>query len=886
MNFLKLERRSLRSLTYQSVFTLFATWLIWPIYNDGYLAVLVSLAAVLGIGGAILMRIRESGWLSTFLYGVAVSVLVGPIVSAPYILGSGANLLTNWMESLSSIVLGWKQLITIDPPVGTYHGLMVPAFLVFFASNLIAASIATANPRRHWIAIIPFFAMVIFAFAFGQQDVPQQTSILGVTLDVNSAYVSALVILMVSVKFLTPPLGKRARFGLAGGFKQIARQGFQLGGSWVLVVAALMVVVFFVGSSMGTNRDVLRSAKPPVFTGEELSPLSLYRQNFNDVQKLNSEVLSYDSTDPALTRIRLAVMTHFNGQVFTVQDSLGEELPFRLLPASLVESGNTDKVAKTTFKLTDRELVWLPIVANLSKVDFEGAESKTFGDHFYFNRETTSGALLGDGVPEGAIDYVVESVADDSVDPASISSSPNSTCTDTGMESSVVPQSLCDWITLQNKDLSTAAGLEQLIKTLRARGYLSHSLDEPKSPENWTKTLVGYQSFIPAKAGHSKGRIEQMFKDLNALQTASPKAKNSQLVATIGDDEQFATAAALLAQAAGYDSRVVLGFRTPNAPANASVPACENNVCRGKNLTAWVEVSSAGSPWYAIDVSPQFKDKPKSPPIQDGLIQHQANPGKDDATVLPPARVEPTESPKCELDPNAPECKVQFDVWGLIVQIVTTVLVSALAVTVVVGPFAVIILGKRRRRRTRQDPNVPLAKRITNAWDEYVDNLIDLGENGLRRLPGNETRPELIRKAVTDNATYAEFVVRNADFAAFAPEEPNPQDEQDAWKFVDSEFAKATEGMSRYRRLRVLLSLRSFLYRASEAEPNTVNKRRIGPDGSTFSAFLVVAKHGTIEGLEWLKPRVSAFIDKRMPFLTKFVAKVPRLPKRKDSADE
>ena len=133
------------------------------------------------------------------------------------------------------------------------------------------------------------------------------------------------------------------------------------------------------------------------------------------------------------------------------------------------------------------------------------------------------------------------------------------------------------------------------------------------------------------------------------------------------------------------------------------------------------------------------------------------------------------------------------------------------------------------------------------------------------------------------NSSYASAMVRFTDFAAFAPEEPNPDYEREVWTFVDTEFAGASAKLSRYRKLRVQLSLRSIIYRASAPEANTVNLRRIGAEGSTLSAFFAIAKQGTAEGYEWLKPRVQKFINTRAPFFNKLV---PSRRKRKSEKVE
>ena len=880
MNFLGLERNTLRGLAYQLGFTLFAAWLTWPIYGDPYLALALSIAVGLGVGGAWALTARNTTWLGRSLFGASVVVIAAPIVSTPGIFGSGAAFLKTWVDAIATIVFGWKQLITIDPPVGTYHGLMTPAFIVFFVSNLLAGLVILSRNKRQWLAILPFFAMVLFAFAFGQATIDDQTNLFGLVLDIPSTFFSGLIILVASIKFLTPKPGKRPKFDIASlrNVRSLARQTVQFGSSWALVLASLVIVALVLGLNSASNREVLRSAPPAQFTGQDLSPLGLYRQSFTDPQKLNQTVLRYSSTDANLERIRVAVMTRFNGQVFSVEDEAANPLEFRLLPAALVANTEGAKTISTTITLINRKSVWLPLVENVSKVEFKGADSQTLGDHFYFNRPTNSGALLGDGVPQGDVSYTVESFVESvSVDPATVTATPNTVCAEAANAESVVPQSVCDWIDLQDEDLSNAAGFDKLIKTLRARGFLSHSLDQPKGESSWAKLLNGY-TFASSKAGHSKGRIDQMFKDLLAVQKTRPAGtSNAKLVAAVGDDEQFATAAALLARAAGYDSRVVVGFKTNSADPSQGVTACAEGTCSGKNLTAWVEISNAGSAWLPIDVTPQYKNLLVPPVDPPGINQNQQEPGQDNATVVPPAQ--PTPRDNGDVTKVCPAAGFwQCFEWDIVWYVLSIVLLSALVALIVLGPPVAVILGKRRRRRNRENA-ATLAERITAAWDEYVDNLIDLGERGLRRLPANETRPELLVKAARANEAlltsgYAQAMVRFTDFAAFAPEEPNPDYEREVWTFVDTEFAKSTTELSRYRKLRVLLSLRSIIYRASAPEANTVNYRRIGADGSTLSAFAVVAKQGAIEGYEWAKPRVKKFVDARLPFLNKVAAKL------------
>lgn len=898
MKLLKFEKSAVRGTLYQLGFTFFAAWIIWPIYSDPYFFVVLAASVVLGFGGAVAISQKTSTWLSQALFALIAVVLIGPFIASPAIFTSGSGFLRNWVDAVSALIFGWKQLVTIDPPVGSYHGLMTPAFVVFFLANFLAALVVYGKSRRQWLAIIPFFGMVIFAFAFGQTTVEETTNIFGIQLGIPSSYFSGLVILIASIRFLTPRQGKRSGFQLPSfnGFGSLSRKTVQVGSSWFLVLASLLVVSLVLGANSVSSRQVLRSATPANFESDDLSPLSLYRQNFTNVSKLGREILRFETTNSGIDRIRLAVMTNFDGQVFKVENAEGSPLSFSLLPAALVADKPGVKTTKTQIELLSRDSVWLPLVENVSKVEFAGPEAQSFGDNFYFNRTTESGALLGSEFPEGSVVYTVSSFVDsEAVDPGQILSSPSRVCSDALNGEGFVPTSLCDWLDVQSEDLSNAVGFEKLIKTLRARGYLTHSLDLPTTAGNWTELLGGSYAFVSAKAGHALGRIDQMFKDLLAVQKANkPGVPNSKLVATSGDDEQFATAAALLARAAGFESRVVLGFKTVSSEPNPGVAPCSNGVCAGKNLSAWIEISSGDSIWLPIDVTPQYKNRPLPPPVQEGLIQEEANPSQDDATVVPPSPVSPADSCK-DQDPSEevdtcgtpPVCDVGVFSWFICeagwLQILSGAGLGVLILSALLGPPAAVILGKRRRRRNRQ--NAPtLAERITGAWDEYIDNLIDLGERGLRRLPANETRPELLVKAAIanqelSNSPFARAMVRYTDAAAFAPYEPNPADEQVVWQFVDTEFARASQELSRLRRIRVALSLRSILFRASAPEANQVNLRRIGPQGSTFSAFVSVARQGVFEGYDWLKPRVSKFVKHRLPFLQKLI-------RRKVSNDE
>src|SRR5690606_7355893 len=122
---------------------------------------------------------------------------------------------------------------------------------------------------------------------------------------------------------------------------------------------------------------------------------------------------------------------------------------------------------------------------------------------------------------------------------------------------------LAAWVEQQEVGRS-GADLIDLVERLRDRGYLSHALRAGDQAADWIAELqarADYE-FTASRAGHSTSRIEELFAALVEQQRrAGDDAPEPMLIAGIGDDEQFATAAALLARSLGFESRVVVRVR-------------------------------------------------------------------------------------------------------------------------------------------------------------------------------------------------------------------------------------------------------------------------------------------------------------------------------------
>jgi hypothetical protein len=527
--------------------------------------------------------------------------------------------------------------------------------------------------------------------------------------------------------------------------------------------------------------------------------LSSYRGYFEDTTLLTKELLTFTSDSKTPANIRLAVMPYFNGQVYSITPPAGttdDASMYSRVPTDLDSTTGSNATSTTKIAVTGLGGVWAPVPSNMKSIQFTGAQSGTFTDSFFFNRSSGAGVLIP-GPSTGAT-YSVTAYDSNNAEAVKDLSSGGAA---PKVAKELVPDSMTTWIEKQKVDGTSGAGFKELVDRLRARGYLSHSLQSPVAPageQTWKSLLAGYSAFEPSLAGHSVGRLAKMFDALNQRQTNTGSTDNADLVAAVGDDEQFAAAVALMASDLGYSSRVVVGFRASAPADNAyAIEPCAKGVCTGANLTAWVEVAGTNGKWVTFDVTPQFKNKisPKSQNRQDPKNETAVT--ENSATVLPPAKANPAN--------GATKAKDQGFVLDLswLVEVLKVVGTFALIAGILASPFVLVIGAKLRRRRERREALDPSVS-ILGAWEEFVDTSVDAGSP----LPKRQTRSEIANLfARSEGGALAVY----ADEAAFAPYEPDEVTVEKAWALVDDQRRGLRETSSRWKNFVRLMSLRSFV---------------------------------------------------------------------------
>lgn len=732
---------------------------LWPIYRAPAFVVLVGVAitaaSAIATGGALL---RWPGW-GVILAAVAVFTIIGVPLAVPGrtvygVLPEPAGLL----ELYAGIALGWRQLLTIDLPVGSYQALLVPALVLLYLGVLLTLSIALRTPRPALAAALPALAFVL-AVAIGREDAPLP---FGAAVGLATALMLWMAVLRRHRRSDLLRAGGSTR--LVDGRTEILR-GFTAA-LVLLLVAGAAGVGAAVAFPPEADRVVLRSLVERPFDPRDLpSPLAAYRAAFEPA-RADSVVLRLEGL-PEGARVRLAALDSYDGVVFAVGSESVSAASGRFVRIPTEREPTADGVAATIrVELIESTGSWLPTVGDFRALQFEGDAAADLRDRLRYNAMTGTAAFIGGTA--GGLSYTLEAV----VPPERAVPLARSTAGASAVPGiTAIPDELRSWLDgvtagVDGDGPRLAAALEALARD----GYVSHGVDDDEPP---------------SRSGHSVDRIAELL-------TRRPM---------IGDAEQYAVVAALIARELGYPSRVVLGYG-PLASGTAEL--------RSDDLTAWVELDLAGAGWIPVDVVPPIREIPPEEPVEPVPVsrpQNAVQPPVEDPPVpdeQAPPEIEPTDRP----DENA--------LLTLLLAIGRIVGIVLLVLALLAAPLMGVVAAKasrRRRRRSASDPTM----RILGGWRELTDAAIDHGV----ALPAGGTRREL---ADAIGRPQAGVLARVADRVDYAPEQPEPGEADRVWTAVDAVRAALADGRSRRDRWRAALSVRSL--RRYPGRPTTEQGRR------------------------------------------------------------
>lgn len=731
----------------------------WPVFATPQFITAVGAAILAGTVIAVLGA--RLGWssLTVSLATIGVFALIGVPLAVPAksLLGVLPSL-DGLIDLFSGVALGWKQLLTISLPVGDYQALLVPPFALVLVITVIVVTIALRTSFGEVAAIGPGIIYVV-GLAFGPE-----ASIwpLQVTISLAASILLYLIwcrwyrrrasIRVLATKATTEdgePLETVADGGFVG-VRTLARAGI------VFAVAVVAGIGMTTALPPAGEREVLRSSMVQPFDPRaHASPLSGFRSYLKSPQS-DRLLLTVGGLAPG-SLIRLATLDSYDGIVFSVDsERIGSSSGvFARIPYRIDQSSVMGETVVINVSIAGYSGVWVPTIGELVSVEFGGSRATELRDGFYYNDAGSTGALLAPLAPGDQ--YQLTTVIPHQPAEGAVSSlEPN---TEPLPPLPDLPDGLASTLDRYVSGVEGAgARLQAMLDGLATEGYVSHGVADSERP---------------SRSGHSSDRISELF-------TAAQM---------IGDEEQYAVAAALMARELGFPARVVVGF----APEIAEGVTTE---IVGADISAWIEVATNRFGWVAINPTPPVREIPEEAP-------------EEPATVTQPqAPVQPPEIDPDVRDEQAPPEAVQDEpeATNPLLQILGRVLVVlgwvAVAVAIVLAPFLTIVAAKWRRRRLRRKAPTPL-ERITGGWQEFHDAALDHGYS-----PG--AAPTRIEVAQAVGGTQPYVLAAVVDRVVFAPGEPKDADADQLWRSIDELRFGLGADRTRWERVKALVSLRSL----------------------------------------------------------------------------
>jgi transglutaminase-like putative cysteine protease len=725
----------------------------WPVYRDPWYLVMAGGAIAAATAVALLgARFRWPSF-AVLLVAFAVFLVAGVPLAVP---GRAiAGVLPSWggiLDLLSGVAYGWKQLLTITLPVGDYQALLVPAYLLLFATTLTSVTIA-ARARFPELAVIPPVVAFLIAIAFGPDEVPWPVPL-------------AIGMLVTVLVFLVGHRWRRRRAAiraLARATPDAEGRPLETAGGAALgirtVVAGGLILLVASAASIGAtnlvpvtgSRDVLRTAVEQPFDPRDYpSPLAGLRRYLRDDRA--DEIMLRITGLPDGSRVRVATLDRYDGVVYSVGSAAADAASgtFVRIPQSVDQGDVAGDPVSFVVEVEDYRGVWVPNAGAFEAISFTGPRSAVLTDAFYYNATTGSAAVLG-GL-EARDGYRIDAILP--AQPAAEEWGELSPGDAAVPRIGEIPEELALYLEERVRTLTDPGErLVAMLDALQTDGYISHGLDDDEPP---------------SRSGHGADRIAEL--------VTAPRM--------IGDAEQYAVAAALMARQLGFPARVVFGF----------VP--EAGVIRGDDVTAWIEIDTAQHGWVTIDPVPEERPIPEEEPEEE-------NPVARPPSIVPP----PPDRPDPQGEQTAPDSTQedpdQLDpLLAALLAVAQALGIGLLVVGVLLAPFLLIVAAKVRRRRLRQAaPDV--VQRISGGWDEFADSVLDHGYTA----PPAATRSEL---AAVAGGLPSRVLAAVADRAVFAPEQADPADADRVWDAVADLRASLELGLTRWQRIRALVSLRSL----------------------------------------------------------------------------
>jgi hypothetical protein len=710
----------------------------------------------LGAATGILAAVFRLNVLLTVLAAVVGYFLFG---SALAVQGQAIAGFLPSLQSLASLaigsVYGWADIVTLRTPIGAPEYIAVVPYFAAWIVALVSTSLATRwiaqKPRTAWrfgIALIGPVVLYVAGILIGT-DEPYEAGLRGVVF---------AILALIWLGWRRPNAATVA----PGGANRLRNR--KLAGTAIIVGGAVLLgggAGFWLAPA-NDERFVLRDEiEPPFDPLQYPSPLSGFRHYTKQVT--DEQLFTVSGLQPGDV-VRLATLDSFTGKLWTVTGPetatngsgsfalVGREIPAQKFVTPEVRSD-------VTVTIDTYDDVWLPSVGYLTDLEFTGGDAENESDNLRYNNATgtavlTSGLKQGDSYTLSAIEQRVLTPADlEEARTASIELPPVTGIPDLATSKA---QEFAGTAT------TPAAQLQAIQLSLTENGFLSHGRASDSTP---------------SRAGHGADRVTELFSRLQM----------------IGDQEQYASAFALMARSLGYPARVVMGFAPEISGEEPSITVT------GDDVTAWVEVAFDGIGWVAYNPTPDETDipqaqvpKPQSEPQPQ--VRQPPRSESDEDDLLTPVELEESD----EDDNGDP-----FVLPGWVLAIGLSLLIPAAIIFIpLIIVSAIKVRRARKRREAERGPD-----QVAGAWQEMLDQYSELGFD----VPKRSTRlmiAERLEAQLAEHPVRLRSLAAAADEAVFDGQDVDPERSEKVWNEALAATAVAREAVTRARRILSLYRIR------------------------------------------------------------------------------
>ncbi|PID97463.1 MAG: hypothetical protein CSA82_03895 [Actinobacteria bacterium] len=703
------------------------------------------------------------GIFSSALTLVAGYLLVGGPIAVPQTVTYGVLPTRQTMNLLvTGAVSSWKELLTVQPPASEFAGTAVMPYVSATFAAFVALTIVLRT-RRGLYALLPIFIFAVVGILWGSQNAP---------LALGSGIAASIIASAWAGDYSarSRQSGLKSSVEFSSSLTQSSKRR-RIHGTLMVLSAA---VVSFLVTPMLVNdgeRLLLRDhIVPPLDIREYHSPIAAFRSwNTTEANATLFTVTGLKEDE----RIRLATLNLYDGTVFKINGA-DNSADFRRVgehftDSPLSEGQRTDDLE---IQIGEYRGYWLPGGGETRSLEYLSERGPSLKDALYYSQPLQtiiSTEPLAAGDAYRLVNVTQRGWTDAELKDKAIIQA-------TAFPDSYVPSAVAESATSITEDVSGGVETVRAIQQhLHDEGFYSDGVDGLSIP------------------GHRSDRLERF---LSATQM-------------VGDDDQYAPAMALMLRSLGIPSRVVLGFY-PEQYDQKSYDIT------GKEAHVWVEVPFEGAGWVAFDPTPPKDQRP-----QTQVPKPRPNPNPQ--VLQPPEPPEdPAEAPAEVIDDPEGDEEEKGNGWGEIFILVAKI---AGGIFILLLPLLLIFLIKavrtyRRRRKKQAD------EKAAAAWDEVLDNAIDLGAI----ISPRKSRPRQaehidayldseVRVSETSHMAFVPFNAERKPLVAFADEldsvvfgvnAPKGENSEEIW----ARSAEVMSGMRKrvpwYRRLRATFSTRSI----------------------------------------------------------------------------